>query len=86
MTVKDITAKAAAQLNLPTQLVWEVYKLYWSFIRHHMSSLSLKDVNTEEDLSKLRPNINIPSLGKFYVDWDKLKRKRENERYKNKKD
>ena len=76
MKVKDIATKAALQLNLPPNLVWGVYKLYWFFIRQHISILSF---------SKLRPNINIPSLGKFHVEWERLKNKKEDERLKNKK-
>lgn len=85
MKVKDIATKAALQLNLPPNLVWGVYKLYWSFIRQHISNMPLKDINSEEEFSKLRPNINIPSLGKFHVGWERLKNKKEDERLKNKK-
>ena len=85
MKVKDIATKAALQLNLPPNLVWRVYKLYWSFIRQHISNMPLKDIDSEEDFSKLRPNINIPSLGKFHVEWERLKNKKEDERLKNKK-
>ena len=86
MTTKEIVTKVALQLNLPPKEVWEIYKAYWSFIRHHLSNLPLKDVPTEEEFNKLRTNINIPSLGKFHLEWDRLKRKKEeNERLKNKK-
>lgn len=86
MTPKEIAFKAATKLNLPPKYVWEVYKSYWMFIRHYITSLNLKDIN-EEDFSKLRTNINIPSLGKFHLDWERIENKRkENERYKNKKD
>jgi hypothetical protein len=54
------------------------------FIRNHISSLNIKDIENEEDFNKLRTNINVPSLGKFHLDWTRLKNKRkENERYKN---
>jgi hypothetical protein len=46
--------------------------------------MPLKDIETEEEFSKLRPNINIPSIGKFHLDWERLINKRENERNKNK--
>ena len=46
----------------------------------------LDDINNnEEEFSKLRPNINIPSLGKFHIEWERLKNKKEDERLKNKK-
>ena len=86
MTVKEIATKVALELDLPPKYVWEVYKAYWSFIRHSLSELPLKDISSEEEFSKFQTNINIPSLGKFYLDWNRLKNKKEeNERYKNKK-
>lgn len=50
-----------------------------------MSNMPLKDIDSEEEFSKLRPNINIPSLGKFHIEWERLKNKKEDERLKNKK-
>jgi hypothetical protein len=86
MTVKEIVAKVALELNLPPKYVWEVYKAYWSFIRHSLSELPLKDISSEEEFNKFQTNINIPSLGKFYLDWKRLKNKKEeNENFKNKK-
>ena len=84
MTPKEIAYKAAISLNLPPEYVWEVYKSYWQFIRHHISSLSVKNLQNEKDFNKLRTNINVPSLGKFHLDWDRIENKRkENERNKN---
>jgi hypothetical protein len=84
MTPKEIAYKAAIKINLPPEYVWEVYKSYWQFIRHYISSLNIKDLHSEEDFNKLRTNINVPSLGKFHLDWERIQNKRkENERYKN---
>lgn len=87
MSTKEIVYKAAAQLGLPPKYVWEVYRAYWKFIRNYISSLPLKENLTKEEFEKLRTNINIPSLGHFTLDWDRLEyKKKENERFKNKKD
>ena len=84
MTTKEIAYKAAVELNLPPKYVWEVYKSYWMFVRNYISSLDVKNITTEEEFNKLRTNINIPSLGKFHLDWNRLENKRkENERHKN---
>lgn len=84
MTTKEIAYKAALELNLPPKYVWEVYKSYWMFIRNYISSLNIKDIKCEEEFNLLKTNINIPSLGKFHLDWNRLENKRkENERYKN---
>lgn len=75
-TAKELCAKAALKLNLPPAYVWEVYKSYWKAVRAYLSSLPLKENLSEEDFSKLKTSINIPSLGKFYVDWNELARKK----------
>lgn len=83
MTAKEIAFKAALQLNLPPKYVWEIYKSYWVYIRDRISSLPIKEEITEDEFSKLQPNINIPSLGKFHLDWERLKNKKHNERANN---
>jgi hypothetical protein len=86
MTLKEIAYKAAVKLNLPPKFVWEIYQSYWMFIRNHISSLNIKDIEKEEDFNTLRTNINVPSLGKFHLDWERIQNKRkEYERYKNNK-
>lgn len=86
MTTKDIVRKASAELNIPYTTVWNVYEAYWKFIRNHISSLPLKEDITEEEFSKLKTSINVPSLGKFHLDWDRLCiKKKEHERFKHKK-
>lgn len=86
MTPKEICYKAADQLNLPHKYVWEIYKAYWTYIRTYISSLPLKENITEEEFNNLQTSINLPSLGKFHLDWERLQnKKKENERYSNKK-
>lgn len=80
--VRELCAKAAAELNLPPNYVWEVYKNYWRAVRAHISGLPLKGNISKEDFSKLKTSVNIPSLGKFYIEWDLLAgKKKKHERY-----
>ena len=80
-----VIEEVALKLNLPYRYVWEVYNGYWKYVRHHLTSLPLKENISEEDFAKLRTSVNVPSLGKFYIEWEHLKNKKaENERYKNK--
>lgn len=69
--MKEIVAKVAEETGLPVMLVDRTYKAYWKTIRDYVSSLPLKEDLSEEDFAKLRPNINIPSLGKLYVNVDR---------------
>ena len=82
---KDVIKKAAMKLNLPHKYVWGVYKAYWAAVNNYISELPLKEDITKEEFDKLKTSVNIPSLGKFYVDWEHLKsKKKEHERYKRK--
>ena len=76
MNQKDSVIKVAKELNLSEEFVDKVYKSYWITIREYMSSLPLKENLTEEEFNKLRPNINIPYIGKFYVTYDRYKNKK----------
>ena len=71
---KDIISKVAEKTGLPKGIIERTYKAYWKAVREHITSLPLKEDLTDEEFSKLQPNVNIPSIGKLYVT---------NERYRN---
>ena len=74
MTYGEIISKVAEDTGLSKILVDRTYRAYWRVIREHITSLPLKDDLTDEEFSKLRPNINIPSIGKLYVTLDRYRR------------
>ena len=63
--------KVARNLSVDQKLVEQVYKSYWLFIKEHVSSLPLRDLSQEEYDSTVS-NINLPFIGKLYVDYGKL--------------
>lgn len=71
MTYDEIISKVAEENGLSSNIVSKVYKAYWRTVRDYISSLPLKDDLSEGSLSRLRPNINVPSLGKLYVSAEK---------------
>lgn len=73
MRFKDIITKVAEDNNIPVDIVSKAYKAYWLYIRNSVQSIPLKGELTEAEFSLLRPNFNIPSLGKLYVTYDKYK-------------
>ena len=78
MLYNEIITKVANDNGIPVELAQKVYKIYWYTIRQIVQELPLKEDITEEDFCKLRPNINIPSIGKFFVlypKYMKLKKK-----------
>ena len=87
MTYGEIISKVAEDTGLSKILVDRTYRAYWRAIREHITSLPLKDDLTDEEFNKLRPNINIPSIGKLYVTLDRYRRMKKmfmikNNRYK----
>lgn len=63
--------QAAKNLSTDYKLVETVYRSYWGFIREYIESLSIKKM-TEEESEKTTTNINIPYIGKLYVDYGKI--------------
>lgn len=74
MTYQEIIADVAESTGLSRHIVDRTYRAYWKTVRDYMSSLPLKDDLTDEEFSALRPNVNIPSIGKLYVTLDRYKR------------
>lgn len=67
MVYKEIIEEVAESMDLTPSMVDRIYKAYWKGIREHIKNLPLKEDLTDEEFLKLRPNINIPSIGKLYV-------------------
>ena len=71
MKYNDIISKVSEELNIPRELVENAYKAYWNFIRVSIEKLPLKTELTQLEYMNLRTSINIPSLGKLYVTWNR---------------
>lgn len=74
MTYQEIIADVAESTGLSRHIVDRTYRAYWKTVRDYMASLPLKGDLTDEEFSALRPNVNIPSIGKLYVTLDRYKR------------
>lgn len=81
MTYEEIVAAASVKLGLPKGFVDKTYKAYWRAVREHIAALPLKEDLTDEEFLKLRPNVNIPSIGKLYVTLDRYKRMKKSTEY-----
>lgn len=84
MTYDEIITEVSSELKLPRTLVDKTYKAYWKTIREHIGSQPLKQDLSDEEFLKLRPNVNIPSIGKLTVTQDRYKRMKKSQEYKNK--
>ena len=74
MTYDEMVSKVADSVGLSKKLVDRTYKAYWKAVREYVTSLPLKKDLTDEEFMALRPNVNIPSIGKLYITLDKYKR------------
>lgn len=83
MMLQQLYKKVAEEMNIPVEVVEFAYKSYWKFIRKTIQELPLKDDLSEEEFAKLRTNFNIVSLGKLSCNYDRYKRIKLREKYKN---
>ena len=67
MTLDEIIRKVAKEMNLPYDVCHKAYMSSWKFVLNHIQELPLSAELPIEEFRKLRPNFNMPSLGKFYV-------------------
>lgn len=74
MTIKQITQKVANDMNLPEEVVYLAYKLFWEYIKTTIKYIDFKDNLSKEEFDKLRPNFNIPSIGKLHCTYDEYLR------------
>lgn len=73
MEYQEIIKNVSKDIGIPIEIVDKVYKAFWLYIRNSVQELPLKEELTETEFLSLRPNINIPSLGKFTCTYDRYK-------------
>lgn len=65
MTYQEIVNKVSGDIGLSPDITDKAYKAFWKYIRDTIQELPLKEDMSEEEFLMLRPNFNIPSLGKL---------------------
>lgn len=73
MTYKEIMQKVSENIGISTEVVDKAYKAFWLYIKNSVQELPLKEELTEEEFLNLRPNFNIPSLGKLTCTYTRYK-------------
>lgn len=73
MEYKGIIEKVSENTGIPIEVVDKVYKAFWLYIRKSIQELPLKKELTEAEFLLLKPNFNIPSLGKLCLSYDRYK-------------
>ena len=73
MKAVDVCKEVAKELNIPEEVVKAAFVSSWEFIKKKIGEIPLKTEMTEEEFSKYRTNFNLPSLGKFYCDYERYR-------------
>lgn len=73
MTYQEILNKVSGDIGISPDIIDKAYKAYWKYIRDSIQELPLKDDMSEEEFLMLKPNFNIPSLGKLACTYQKYK-------------
>lgn len=74
MTYEEMVSQVAESVGLPKKMVDKIYKAFWKAVRIHIESLPMKQELTDDEFLQLKPNVNIPSIGKFHVTLDRYHR------------
>lgn len=72
--LEEIITQVSKETGIPRRIVDRTYRAYWRAIREYITSLPLKEELTDEEFLKLKPNVNIPSIGKLNVTLKRYKR------------
>lgn len=80
-TLKRIINEVKRKYNLTDEQVIEIFESQFDFIRTMIEKIEFKEVKSEEELSKIKTNFNVPGLFKLYANKKillKLNKKEEN--------
>lgn len=72
MAYTEIVDKVSEDTGIPAEVVDKAYKAFWSYIRNSVQELPLKRELSETEFLSLRPNFNIPSLGKLTCTYQRF--------------
>lgn len=73
MTYTEIVQRISEDTGIPTDIIDKAYKAFWLYIRNSVQELPLKEDITETEFLSLRPNFNIPSLGKLTCTYSRYR-------------
>lgn len=71
MKYSNIIKAVSEDLKISEDIVNKTYKAYWQGIKDIIQKLPLKENLDFDNFSRYKMNINIPSLGKLAIPWDK---------------
>lgn len=73
MTYSEILERVSQDTGIEPEIIDRGYKAYWLYVRNSVQDLPLKEDISEAEFLSLRPNFNIPSLGKLTCTFDRYR-------------
>ena len=70
--LENIINDVSKKLDIPYDVCCRIYMSMWHFIEDKVKEHHYKDMTLEE-FTQIRPNFNLPSLGKLCVTQDRFK-------------
>jgi len=70
--LNSVIEHTSRKLGIDKNTVDLIYRSYWKFIREQLTQQPFKG-KKEEEVVNIAPNINIPYIGKIYVNVNKIK-------------
>ena len=78
--LNSVLKQVSRELCVDLKTVEVIYKSYWRFIRDCCASCNLVEI-TKEEYESTDMNFNIPYIGKLYVDYDKVQKRKNHLKY-----
>ena len=79
--LKRIVKLVSIESKIPEATVEVAYRLYWQFIKDSLEAIPIRDIQSQEEFDKYRTSINLPSLGKMFITFDKVQKQRRRYEY-----
>jgi hypothetical protein len=76
MKNKDFIKSISNDLTISEDIIKEIYNKYFEFVKLKIQNLELNNIQSEEELLKLKTNFNFPLLGKFGCTFKKIQAQR----------
>lgn len=69
--MEETITRLSRELNLSPSVIEKAYKAYWMFVKQKVEKLPLREDMDEQTFNRLRPNFNIPNLGKLACTYER---------------
>jgi len=69
--------EVARKHNLPESVVEEMFNSQYKFYKETMNKLPIKEIETEKEFNELKTTFYFKYIGKFFINWNRVKKIKE---------